>query len=160
MKRFRSTLYMERVYSTRQRKVISDPNGYLLAQGVYRTKIKPEDLPEWYVQGRVYSGYGYISAKGVKHLVYSPCYLCPDHLFKDDYLFISYDREIKEKKTEGSSFGWYEGHDHVLRGWMVVHFLEAVKKYSDIDTTLVEAEIEKKKAWHIEHNPPEGRHEA
>lgn len=158
MSRIKSTLYMESYYNIRKGKTVQDPDGYLLSKGIYRTKLRPADLPEWYIEGCMYSGQGYICAKGVKHLVYDPNYTFTNHLFKDDYLFISYDQEITPVKTDlGTS--WFEGYDHMLRGWMLVHFIEAVKKYSDFDTTAIEQEIERKKAWYIANNPPEERYE-
>ena len=36
----------------------------LFSGGIYPTKIKIDDLPDWYVFGRVYKHWGYLSAKG------------------------------------------------------------------------------------------------
>lgn len=51
MKRLRSNLYTKEkiVLRDHQHQYIADENGYLFAQRTYPTKIKPEDLPEWYV---------------------------------------------------------------------------------------------------------------
>ena len=49
-----------------------DENGYLFAHGIHAAKIKAEDLPEWYVYGRYYSCFGYLSAKGVVDMKYAP----------------------------------------------------------------------------------------
>ena len=34
-----------------------NPDGYLFSNFIYQTKIKPEDLPDWYIFGRYYKGY-------------------------------------------------------------------------------------------------------
>ena len=56
MKRFRKNLYtIEKIVWVRhQMQYIKDKDGYLFSDMVYPTKIKPEDLPEWYVHGRYY----------------------------------------------------------------------------------------------------------
>jgi len=72
-KKTNATLYMESKTKFEKHKfnVIHDPEGYLFSEGIYRTKILPADLPEWYVYGYLYRQHGYISAKGVKHLLYN-----------------------------------------------------------------------------------------
>ena len=67
MKRFRSNLYTAQkiVCADRQHVYVENEDGYLFAQAIYPTKIKAEDLPEWYVYGRYYKCFGYLSAKGV-----------------------------------------------------------------------------------------------
>ena len=47
----------------KRHRYVRDPEGYLFADGIYPTKVKPEDLPDWYVYGRYYKCFGYISAK-------------------------------------------------------------------------------------------------
>ena len=39
---------------------------------IKNTKIKAKDLPEWYVHGRFYKRFGYLSSKGVVDLHYIP----------------------------------------------------------------------------------------
>lgn len=46
---------------------VTNDDGMLFA-GPYKTKIKPEDLPEWYLYGRYYKRFGYMSAKGITDL--------------------------------------------------------------------------------------------
>ena len=74
MKRFRSNLYTAQkiVCADRQHVYVENEDGYLFAQAIYPTKIKAEDLPEWYVYGRYYKCFGYLSAKGVVDMKYVP----------------------------------------------------------------------------------------
>ena len=149
MKRIRSTLYMEthRVRQDRRTLLESHPDGFLYSHGKYPTKIKAEDLPEWFVHGYIYRSYGFISARGVKHLLYVPNYSVENHLFKYDNLFISYDEEINPVKLE-KGFEWYEGYDHVLDGPIISRFIEAVERYSDYDVTDIRAMLDKKRDWY------------
>ena len=76
MKRIRSTLYMETHRVRKDRRTVFECNseGFLYSGGKYPTKIKPEDLPDWFVHGHINKSVGYITARGVKYLVYVPNY--------------------------------------------------------------------------------------
>ena len=50
-KRAKAPLYMRSPIGRRFQESNPDPEGHLLAYGRYRTKILPEDLPEWFVEG-------------------------------------------------------------------------------------------------------------
>lgn len=121
-----------------------DPDGFLFADGRYKTKILPSDLPEWYVPVYIYHGHNFLSAQGVKYLVFKPNYFT-NHRHKDDALYISYDSEIIINNDR--QIFMYEGYDHVLFGNSIVRFVEACKKYAGYDTAAIEAEIAKKEKW-------------
>lgn len=119
----------------------------------YPTNIKAEDLPEWFVYGRYYSNFGYLSAKGVKYLKFKPN-MWINHLIRDDMLYVSYYKpivEVESKLFRNSKD--VEGYDIVFSGWDVITFLDAVKKYSPrCDTSEVERLlIEKAKAYKVNH---------
>ena len=147
-KRAKAHLYMRSPIGHRWGQPNPDPEFHLLSNGIYRTKIHEQDLPEWYVFGYMYKSYGYMSAKGVKHLVYRPNYLF-NHLYKDDILFVSYGSEITPIE-EDRGRTWYEGYDEMLSGPVIVEFAEAVGRYSDIDVTEILSEMEKKEVWYRE----------
>ena len=154
-KRIKATRYMEsKIMCDRNEGLYlkSNPNGELFSQGRYPTKILPSDLPEWYVYGYMYKHHGYISAKGVRQLIYVPNYAFDNHLHKDDLLFISYDAEIVPYESE-RGFKWYKNYDEVLSGYLIVKFVEAAKKYSDYNTEDIEKEIERKREFYYERNP-------
>ena len=152
MKQLRSKLYMEtRVrFDNHEFRVDRDPNGYLFSKGRYPTKIMADDLPEWYLYGYMYKHYGYISAQGVKHLVYVPDYTATNHLHKYDTLFISYGKTIVP--ADNNEFPYNTGYDYVLNGHLIVDFLAAAATYSDYDISSIAAEVEKKKQWYKENN--------
>ena len=110
-KRIRATLYTESQIRFADHEMTAEHNsdGYLLSGSRWPTKILPQNLPEWFVYGHLYKWHGYISAKGVKHLLYVPNYIFDNHLHKDDFLFISYNEVIKLTKNE-TGFTWYIGY--------------------------------------------------
>lgn len=67
MIRLRRNLYTVQkiVRADCQHVYVEEEDRYLFAQAVYPTKIKADELAEWYVYGRYYKGFGYLSAKGV-----------------------------------------------------------------------------------------------
>jgi len=153
-KNIKSTLYMSTKLSWNRKNFVveEDPNGYLFSGGRYRTKILPEDLPEWYVSGYMYKRRGYMLAKGVRHLFYIPNYTYDNQLHKYDSLFISYDKPIEPYRDERGT-SWYKGYDEILSGSVIVEFVEAVGKYSDYDVSEIQKEILRKREFYYERNP-------
>lgn len=145
-KRITSTLYMPLRRNPSTKQYEPDEHGYLFSRGIYRTKILPSDLPDWYVYGYIHRQYGYISAKGVCDLLFRPSYQSV-HLFKDDLLFVSYKSPIEPDK-ESTQGIWFHGYDHIIFGSMIIPFLEAVKKHSAYDTSEIMLQIERKKEWY------------
>lgn len=129
----------------------TNKDGYLFSKGKYLTKIKAEDLPESYVEGTYYRTKGYLNAAGVKQMVYVPN-MWINHMFKDDYLYVSYDKEIIEKV---GTFGGkdYDGYDIVIRGFNIISFLKAAEKYSNYDISEIKEQIELKRRIFKEKHP-------
>jgi len=147
-KRITSTLYMLDPLGRKFQEGNSDPDGHLLSYGRYPTKIFPSDLPPWYVYGYMYKRHGFMSAKGVKHLLYKPNYTF-NHLWKYDTLFISYDKPITPTIAE-SGFEWYEGYNHCIGGSLILEFVDAAEQYSEYDVSDIRAEFRKKEEWYKE----------
>ena len=125
---------------------VESSEGYLLLSGKYRqykTKILPSDLPEWYVYGYFYKRHGYMSAKGIKDLAYRPQKHW-NHMFKDDVLFISYEKQITHTGDTVTSF---DGYDELIFGRTIIVFLLAAEKYSGYDITGIKQQIEDKRMW-------------
>ena len=72
-----------------------------------------------------------------------------NHLFKDDILFISYEKPI----ISNINSNWPEEYDESLYGQMILLFIAAVKKYSGYDTSEIEAAIAEKRKWFAEQYP-------
>lgn len=67
-KRLNNTLYLEERLKWFEKEkrfcYIYNEDGALFS-GVYRTKIYPSDLPEWYIRGQYYRQFGYLSTIGL-----------------------------------------------------------------------------------------------
>ncbi len=122
---------------------IENPDGYLWAQSTYATKIKAEDLPEWFIYGRYYKRWGYLSSKGVTDMVYVPNTWI-NHFIRDDCLLIAYGGKITKKPEEKSRWDTYEGVDERIWGSEILYFLRGARKHSGYDITELVAQIQAK----------------
>ena len=144
-KRINANLYTETRIIWKEHTMIGNADGTLFSNRHYKTKILPSDLPEWFVEGSYYKNQGYLSSKGVKYLLYDPN-LHTNHMFKDDFLYISYDRPITTIDGERSVFK-FEGFDEYIWGWNIVNFLKAAEQYSSYDIKGIKEQIKKKRQW-------------
>lgn len=146
-KRIKANLYTEEKMNRNNNRLSTaqQQHNYLFSHGRYHTKITANDLPVWFVKGLYYRHPGYLSAKGVVSLLYQPNYVF-NHMFKDDFLYISYDKPIIPVPRKQSVLQC-KGFDEYIYGWEIVNFINAAQKYSDYDITDILAEIEKKRQW-------------
>lgn len=154
--RFKNTLYTLEDYKLVDGHIrcVTNDDGTLFS-GRYRTKIKPEDLPEWYLYGRYYKRFGYMSAKGITDMVYIPN-LTFNHFLKDDCLLIAYGGKIVEDKPEERSrLNRYSGYDRRIWGSEIITMLIGARKYSGFDLKPFIEEIRKKKEWLQQAHPHE-----
>ena len=158
MKQLRSKLYTTGKIQHLPLRYVTDPDSFLFAEARYKTRILESDLPEWYISCYIYHSTGFLSAKGVKHLANKPNYAFTNHLYKDDLLFISFEKPLIPIKTQNGS-PWYDGYDHILSGSSIYSYVEAVEKYSSLDVSNILNELHKKREWYILNNPPEERYE-
>ena len=100
MTRFKNNLYTieRRVWKNHELCLIQNED-FTLFSGHHKTKIVEEDLPEWYVFGRYYKMWGFLSTKGITDLRYIPN-MWVNHFLKDDCLLISYGGKIEEKAED------------------------------------------------------------
>ena len=146
-KRINSYVYTYGKFGKRLREILDTDNPNLYAQGVYPTKITAYDLPEDYlkIHSRViWYMTGFVKTSGVKDIKYSWAKF--NHLFKDDYIYLSYHGPISQE-TDQYGFSHYTDYDVCVCGNDIVNIVLWVEKYSGIDTTEVRKEIEKKRVW-------------
>lgn len=152
MKRINSRFYTtEKIKYMNDGLKIIDNDGYLFSQGIYPTKLKEEDLPEYFIEGQYFRKHGFLSALGVKDLKYVPN-MNVNHMFKDDFLYISYEKPIIESK-KSNLLDRFENYDTYIWGWNIIEFLKGVEKYSDYDISKIREEIERKRK-HFKENYP------
>ena len=77
-----------------------------------------------------------------------------NHLFKDDYIYISYKEPLNAKVNEWGSIE-YTNYDVCVCGNDIVDIVLAAEKFSEFDTTEIRAEIEKKRVWLRDNHPDE-----
>ena len=105
------------------------------------------DLPKDYIKIRsrtIWYLTGYLRTSGVKDLYYT--YIKENHLFKDDYLYISYDKKIEGIKGKYSN-DEVRNFDFFICGGDIIKVLYAIEKNSDIDTTEIRNKIKEKFEW-------------
>lgn len=114
------------LYNKQQYNKIYDKDGYLFAgwNKRYKTKIKPEDLPESYVYLSYYAKHGYIETAGISDIVYVPG-MFDDHAFKDDFLFISYAAKLEYNPYK--PFDLYGIADEYVFGNDIINVLKGIE---------------------------------
>ena len=154
MSRFKNNLYTieRRVWKNHEVCVIQNED-FTLFSGHHRTKIVEEDLPEWYVFGRYYKMWGFLSTKGITDLLYIPN-LWVNHFLKDDCLLISYGRKIEEKDDD-RLFDRYSGVDERVWGNEILAVLKGAEKFSGYDIAPIVEQVREKKRILIENHPDE-----
>lgn len=123
--------------------------SFLYSDGRYKTKMTANDMPPWYMCGRYY-GYaqGFLNTKDVAKLIYSPNFHF-NHMFKDDFLYISYNSPSKSRKI----FNAEESCDEYVWGFNIPKFLYMAERYSGYDTASIWQQIEEKRLW-FQHTYP------
>ena len=129
----------------------TDDNHYLFSYGIYRTKIKEEDLPDYYVKLWLYPRQVYLSLKNIKDIYYRPSFFT-NHWRKDDLLYISYNDLLDIRDN-----GYADKYDVIVYGPELDHFIEKLKEYGYDNNKLQEIALlmQKKDKWYKyweEHN--------
>lgn len=151
-KHFNSFLYTKGKFGKRMREILDTDTEYLYSKGFYKTKIKAEDLPNDYVKihsRSIWYMTGYLKTSGVVDIQYR--YSVFNHMFKDDYLYISYNEPI-EIKTNSLGLKSYNKVDFALCGNDIINVLLAIEKNSNIDISRIKALIEEKRAYYEKHH--------
>lgn len=147
MKQLKSNWYTRGKFGNKWRETLDRENEYLYSKGRYPTKIKKEDLPKDYTefQSRViWYMTGYLKTSGIVDIDYK--YTKINHLFKDDYLYISYDEKLKKEKNRFGSMK-IVNYDFCVCGEDIIPILFEIEKNSRVDTTKVRNKIKEKFEW-------------
>ena len=146
-KRVKAAFYTKGKFGIGIRGFEDTNNPFLYSQGMYPTKITEDDLPEYYIpiHARVIRYMqGFLKTSGIVDMDYSYCK--ENHLFKDDYIFISYSEKLR---WEPGPWGFPEciNYDVCVDGNDIIEIVLAAEKYSGFDTTEVRRKIEEKRVW-------------
>ena len=152
-KRIGSDVYTCGHFGKGWREICDTENPCLYAHGTYPTKLTAQDLPEDYIpiHSRViWYMKGFLRTSGIVDMKYR--WVKENHLFKDDYIYISYHEPLREV-VDRWGFKDFENYDVCVCGNDIVDIVLAAEKYSGYDTAEVRAEIEKKRVWLRDHEP-------
>lgn len=115
------------------------PGGYLYSgwKSGRKTKIKPEDLPDSYVYLCSYKKEGYLETAGVVDVVYKPSPF-HNHSYKDDFLYISYLKELPEAKPGKPADDVFKACDEYVFGNDILAAISGIEKNNPDNRTLQE----------------------
>ncbi len=152
MKRIHAFFYTKGRFGRRIRETLDTDTEFLYSLGHYPTKIQESDLPEYYcrIHSRaIWYMEGFVRTAGVKYIEYS--FVDENHLFKDDYIYISYDKPIRAEVTSWGHVDYYD-YDICICGNDTIPLLFFIEKYShDVETSHVREKILKKFNLYKEH---------
>lgn len=147
MSRKLQKFYMKGKYGKGYGELIDRDSEYLYSRGKYKTKIKEEELPEYFLKvfGKVFRySYGYINVRDVVDIEYTKGPF--NHLFKDDWVYLSYKGKI-DFIISNSGYESCKNWDICVSGGDIIKIILAVEKYSKIDVTKVKEKVNKKIRW-------------
>lgn len=158
MKKIKALFYTKGRYGKCLREILDTENEYLYSKGRYPTKIKKEDLPYDYTKFNsrtIWYMTGYLKTSDIKDIYY--IYMKQNHLFKDDYLYISYNNKLKIEKDE-YGFEDCKNYDTCICGNDIIPILFEIEKNSQIDTSVVRNKIMEKFEWWKKNEKDDYRH--
>ena len=122
------------------------PEGYLYSgwKSGRKTKIKPEDLPDSYVYLCNYKKEGYLETAGVVDVEYKPC-IFHNHSYKDDFLFISYTKELPDLESGKSSDDVFNACDEYIFGNDILVAIRGIERNNQ-DNKELQTKIQKIKS--------------
>lgn len=122
-----------------QYRYVGTSDGTLFSANYGRTKLYASELPEWFVYGRFYKRFGYLSTKGIKAIRYVPSWHT-HHFLKDDHLQISYDKTESELGDYWDDTTWVWGNE-------ILDVLQGAKIYSNYNIDPIVCQIKEKIEW-------------
>ncbi len=147
MKKIKALCYTKGHFGKNIREILDTDNKNLYSMGRYPTKIVKEDLPEYYIEfssRTIWYMTGYLKTAGVVDIEYKATKI--NHLFKDDYLYISYKEKLKSCQNRWGLKD-YMNYDICICGNSIVPILLYIEKYSDFNIDKIKEKIYGKIKW-------------
>ena len=94
---------------------------------------------------------GFLKTSGIVDIQYKMSKL--NHLFKDDYIYISYKEKLKQE-TDEYGYDHYTNYDACFCGPDILDIAHAVEKYSHLDISHIRKGM-KEKVWWLKKNEPD-----
>lgn len=125
----------------------------LYSHAIYPTKIKADDLPNWYMHGRYYKEWGYVNIKNITDIRYKPNTWI-NHLFRDDTWFLWFNGKKCQESINGDD--WYQTSDMLIEGTWTTDLLAHLTVYNkNIDTKPLLNQVMDKITLYNEKHPDE-----
>ena len=93
---------------------------------------------------------GFLKTSGIVDMDYTYCK--ENHLFKDDYIYISYSEKLVYE-TSNRGYLDIKNYDVCISGNDIVGIVLAAEKYSGFDITEIRKKIEEKRIWLRDNEP-------
>ena len=153
-KKLKSNLYTKGKFGKQIREILFTDTEFLYEEGRRKSNIKEEDLPEDYIKihsRTLWYMYGFVKLSGVKYAYCTAIH--ENHYRKDDYIYISYDKEITEKKDK-HGFRDIEGYDYCFCGNAVETIIKAIEQLSpEVDLAQVKKVLRAKDQYLRKYHP-------
>lgn len=151
--RFKADVYTQGKFGKGYRQTLDTDNPFLYSHGIWPTKITADMLPDDYIKIHsrvIWYMTGYLRTSGITDMVYK--WTRVNHLFKDDYLYISYGGKISKSMNEWGRTDVTD-YDVCICGNDIIPIILAAEKYSGYDSTALRAGIEEKRVYLRDHQP-------
>ncbi|MCD8253479.1 MAG: hypothetical protein LUD40_16480 [Phocaeicola dorei] len=149
-KKINALFYTKGKFGSRLRETLDTTSGTLYSKGKYKTKIKVEELPSNYIEffsRSIWYMTGYLKTSDIKDVKYRALKI--NHLFKDDYIYLSYDKPIQPITTQWGSLD-YDDYDLCICGNSIIPIIFAVEENSHLDLSEVKQQVNEKAKWYAE----------
>lgn len=137
MKKIKQKFYTTQKWIYKRKKhqhyIINSNDGTLYSKGFNKTKIKAEDLPDYFVYGRYHKLWGYLSASGIKDLYFKECRMTRESI-KDDNLYISYHEELNKEAINTYDFE-NQNFDYIVDSVFILDFLDKILSLDEYKST-------------------------
>lgn len=153
-KKLKSNLYTKGKFGKRIREILFTDTEYLYEVGRRKSNITENDLPEDYIKihsRTLWYMYGFVKLSGVKYAYCTTIH--ENHYRKDDYIYISYDTVITEKKDK-YGFRDIEGYDYCFCGNDIETIVSAIERLSPaVDLSQVKQVLAEKDEYLRQYHP-------
>lgn len=154
-KKLASALYTFGKYGKGFREICDTGNPFLYSWGRYPTKMTEKDLTPDYIKVHSRSIWymtGFVKMSGIVDMDYSYCK--ENHLFKDDYIYISYTESLLREINRWGLLD-IQNEDIHISGNDIIDLVLAAEKFSHFDTSKIRTKIEEKRIWLRDNEPDE-----
>lgn len=124
-------------------------DGTLFSSGRYKTSIRPEDLPSWYMIAWTYGRTGWINVDNITDIYYVPNKWI-NHLFRDDFIYVKFGGKL-EFEDDTDKHKYVKNYDMIVSGHDIIEllaYLTLYKKNSGLPIEDIKEQVEDKVVYY------------